>query len=183
VDLFKSGTEWATITLSNFAQIEKQMRKLLCASVMFGLVFVVSCSSSPPKQSVNAVKAASDSTVVQPDPQRQPEETFTPPEVVRSEEVRIENGLKTLTVGNSHGHYHLWCNIKANACVTPMPGKDYLVFSKTTRWRFGASKEVATLKFFQDFSVIYNNQENIALVPADDGPFGTYARLSWSKNN
>ncbi len=173
MDLFKSGTEWATITLSNFAQIEKQMRKLLCASVMFGLVFVVSCSSSPPKQSVNAVKAASDSTVVQPDPQRQPE----------SEEVRIENGLKTLTVGNSHGHYHLWCNIKANACVTPMPGKDYLVFSKTTRWRFGASKEVATLKFFQDFSVIYNNQENIALVPADDGPFGTYARLSWSKNN
>jgi hypothetical protein len=102
--------------------------------------------------------------------------------VVRAEEVRIENGLKTLTVGNSQGRYRLWCNTKADSCVSPVPGRDYLVFSKTTRWRFPGAAEVATLKFFQDFSVTYNNQENIALIPADQSGavFGPTERYKFS---
>jgi hypothetical protein len=61
-----------------------------------------------------------------------------------------------------------------------VPGKDYFVFSKTTRWQFPGATKVATLKFFQDFSVTYNDQENVALVPSD-GPFGMYTLDSWRK--
>jgi hypothetical protein len=151
------------------------MWKLLLALLT---VSAVSCSSSPPKAaSANAqVKAAPSPTVVQPNPN----EGLTPPEVVRSEEVRIEHILKYVTVGNAQGHYHLSCNAKLDSCITPVPGKDYFVFSKTTRWQFPGATKVATLKFFQDFSVTYNDQENVALVPSD-GPFGMYTLDSWRK--
>lgn len=161
------------------------MRKLFFALFIVSVLFVVSCSGSPPKTaSTNAqVKPASGSSVVQPSLQQEAE-GLTPPEVVRSEEVRIEDGVKLVTVGNSQGHYHLSCNAKLDSCVTPVPGKDYLIFSKTTRWRFLGAKEVATLEFFQDWSVTYNKQDNIALVPDHDhGPFGMYMLLSWSKAN
>ena len=104
-----------------------------------------------------------------------------PPEVVRSEEVQIESGVKTLTAGNAHRRYHLFCNATVDSCVTPTPDKNYLVFSKTTRWQMPGAKVPLTLKFLQDFSVTYNNQENIALFPADpdtDSSFGMYGLLS-----
>jgi hypothetical protein len=106
---------------------------------------------------------------------------LTPPEVVRSKEVQIEGEVKTLTVGNEHELYHLTCNATLDSCVTPVSGKDYLVFSKTTRWQMPGAKVPLTLKFFQDFSVMYNNQENIALFPAEpgtDSSFGMYVLLS-----
>src|SRR5712692_9177044 len=94
---------------------------------------LVSCSSSPTKPTSN-IKATSNSTVKQPNQLQQTDE-LTPPEIVRSERVRIEKGVKMLTVGNVHGHYLLSCNTNLNSCVTPTPGKNYLLFTKTTRWK------------------------------------------------
>lgn len=156
------------------------MQTLPFTLLMFGLIIAASCSSSPPKSA--AANAAPEPTVVQPNQQQNAE--LTPPETVRSEEVRIVSGVKLVTVGNSLGHYHLSCNAKVDSCVTPMPGKDYLVFSKETRWKMPGAKECcATLKFFQDYSISYNNQENVALVPDGDGRFGMYILDSWNKSN
>jgi len=55
---------------------------------------------------------------------------LTPPEVVRVENVRLEEGAKIIIVGNDNGRYVLSCNIKANGCMTPVPGIDYFVFKK-----------------------------------------------------
>jgi hypothetical protein len=139
----------------------------------------VSCSSQNPSSSGDS-EAAPASTV---DPSSQTPRPLTPPEVVHTQQVRVKNGVKTLTVGNSEGRYHLWCNVRSEGCVTPIPGKDYLVFTKTTLWQFPGAKKVATLEFFQSFSVSYSNQENIALVPADQSSaaFGVYALNSWEK--
>jgi hypothetical protein len=57
----------------------------------------------------------------------------TPPEFVRVENVRLEEGVKIIIVGNDNGRYVLSCNIKASGCMTPLPGIDYLVFKKDTR--------------------------------------------------
>jgi S1-C subfamily serine protease len=121
-----------------------------------------------------------DSPAQQPNPQQQ-NAGLIPPEVVRSEGVQIESGVKTLTVGNAHQIYHLSCNATLDSCLTPTPDKDYLVFLKTTRWQMPRAKVPLTLKFLQDWSVAYNNQENIALFPADtdtDSSFGMYVLLS-----
>src|ERR1700680_3546793 len=91
---------------------------------------LVSCSSSPTKPN-SQIKATSGSTVEHPNQQQQTDE-LTPPEIVRPEGVRIENGVKMLTVGNVQGHYLLLCNTNVDGCVTPTPGKDYLLFTKTT---------------------------------------------------
>jgi hypothetical protein len=57
----------------------------------------------------------------------------TPPEIVRVENVRLEEGAKIIIVGNDNGRYVLSCNIKASGCMTPLPGIDYFVFKKDTR--------------------------------------------------
>ena len=140
------------------------------------LLLIVSCSSSPPK-TVPEVAPATHPTAPQ-----DTSDGLVPPDTVRSEEMKIVASVRIVTVGNSQGHYHLSCNSKLDSCLTPVPGKDYLVFLKTTRWKMpGASQCCATLKFFQDYSIRYDDQENVALVP-DDGPFGIYILDSWSKD-
>jgi hypothetical protein len=123
------------LSLSMRVEVMKVLPFLLLA---FSYLFAVSCSSSPPKSA--AANAAPESTVVQPN-QPQQNAGLTPPETVRSEEVRIVPDLKLVTVGNSLGQYHLSCNAKVDSCVTPMPGKGYLVFSKETRWKLPGAKE------------------------------------------
>jgi S1-C subfamily serine protease len=112
---------------------------------------------------------------------QEPNEGLTPPEVVRSEEVQIEGAVKKIIVSNTNNRYHLICNAEAESCRTPVPDKDYLVFSEATRWQIPGAKVPLTLKFLQDFSVIYQGQENIALVPSDPdsfSSFGIYVLLS-----
>jgi len=104
-----------------------------------------------------------------------------PPEVVRLEEVQTEEDGKEIIVSNSNNRYHLACNAKLKSCLTPASGKDYWLFSKTTRWQPQGAKECCmTLKFLQDYSDSYNNQENIALFPVDDDGtmFGIYMLVS-----
>jgi S1-C subfamily serine protease len=129
---------------------------------------------------VKAQTHDADAPAQQVNPQQQ-NAGLVPPEVVRSEEVQIESGVKTLTVGNAHRRYHLFCNATLDSCMSPTADKNYLVFSETTRWQMPGAKEPLTLKFLQDYSVTYNNQENIALFHADpdtDSSFGMYVLLS-----
>jgi len=147
---------------------------------------LLSCTSSPtkPASESSQVKAAPGSTLEQSNPQQQTD-GLVPPEIVRSEGVRIEKGVKMLTVGNVQGHYLLSCNTNQDGCVTPTPGQDYLLFSKTTRWKFPGAKDFMTLEWIQDWTGTYNNEENIALLPRDrHSPtrMGMYWLRSWDKN-
>jgi hypothetical protein len=110
-----------------------------------------------------------------------------PPEVVRSEEVHIdiENGLKMVTVRNANGHYLLSCKINAEGCITPAPNKNYLLVTKTTRWKMPGAQNFLTLAEVQDWTVTYTKAENMALVPEDAGgpnELGMYCFRSWSSS-
>jgi hypothetical protein len=93
------------------------------------LLGTISCTSSQPTPAPAAA-----STVVKPVPVKDEEgNELTEPEKVRSKQVQIDNrGVKTVTVGNTNGDYVLSCNMKADNCVTPAPGKDYYLFNKNT---------------------------------------------------
>src|SRR6266436_4428958 len=98
---------------------------------------------------------------------------LTPPEIVRVENVHLEEGAKIIIVGNDNGRYVLSCNIKASGCVTPLPGIDYFVFKKDTRWKIRPeAKEFMTLEFIQFWSEYSPNTENIGLVIKDSGQGG-----------
>jgi hypothetical protein len=106
------------------------------------------------------------------------------PEIVRSKLVQNDNrGVKTVTVGNDKGDYVLSCNMEASNCVTPEPGRDYYVFTSTTKWKFPSATGYVTLAWLQDWSVTYKKGENIALLPAGGGKpeeMGMYFLDSWS---
>lgn len=62
-----------------------------------------------------------------------------------------------------------------------MPGMDYFLFTRETKWRFTDAEEPATLQFLQDFSIAYRNRENVALVPVVRGPSGHWEVASKTK--
>jgi hypothetical protein len=88
----------------------------------------------------------------------------TPPEIVRVENVRLEEGVKTVIVGNDNARYVLSCNIKANGCMTSLTGIDYFVFKKDTRWQLPEARDSMTLQFMQHWTESYNDVENIGLM-------------------
>jgi hypothetical protein len=88
-----------------------------------------------------------------------------PPEIVRLEKVQVEDELKNVRVGNSKRSYLLYCNVKADGCMTPEPDKNYLLFDKNTRWKMPGATNFLTLAFMQDWKVKYNQGENIGLIP------------------
>jgi hypothetical protein len=89
------------------------------------------------------------------------------PEVVRLQSVRVDGDIKIVTLGNTKGHYTLICNVKADACITPERNKNYLLFNGSTRWMMPGAKEFLTLAGIQDWTIKYNQGENIGLVPED----------------
>jgi hypothetical protein len=101
------------------------------------------------------------------------------------ERVSFVRGVKNLTVSNGEGIYALACNAGLNSCITPTPGKDYLLFTKTTRWKFSGATGYVTLDWLQDWSGAYKQQEDIALIPAegDRTNIGMYWLVSWSKDS
>jgi hypothetical protein len=110
------------------------------------------------------------------------------PQIVRVEKIDIRNGVKYLQVGNSNGTFSIAGNQEQENCITPAPETDYFLFTKQTRWRFSGAKGFATLELFQNWSIRYNNEENIALVPAIRdkngewricGDWGIYWLESW----
>jgi hypothetical protein len=101
-----------------------------------------------------------------------------PPEVVQLENVLVEGDMRTVYVGNASNHYLLYCNIKADAgCITPDENKNYLLFDSNTRWKMPGAKDFLTLAFIQDWTIKYNQGENVGLVPEDGkGDLGLFIR-------
>src|SRR5262249_30199078 len=93
--------------------------------------------------------------------------TLIPPEVVQLENLQEEDGMRVVYVGNSTNHYFLYCDMKAAGCIKPEENKNYLLFNSNTRWKMPGAKDFITLAFVQDFTVKYNQGENIGLVPQD----------------
>ena len=144
------------------------------------LVGTISCTSSRPTPEPAAAPA-----VVKVIPVKDEDgNELTEPEKVRSKQVQNDNrGVKIISVGNANGSYVLGCNMKADNCVTPIPGRDYYVFNKNTKWKIPGATKSITLSWIQDWSVKYPNGENIALIPAEGGDpqeMGMYWLDSWS---
>jgi opacity protein-like surface antigen len=89
---------------------------------------------------------------------------IVPPEVVHLESARVDHDIKIVTVGNAKAHYTLICNVKADSCITPERGKNYLLFDGSTRWKMPGAKEFITLSSVQDWTIKYNKGINIGLV-------------------
>src|SRR5262245_56091232 len=51
---------------------------------------------------------------------------LVPPKVVRLESLQQDSEMKVITVGNAQKHYTLYCNVKADGCITPERGANYL---------------------------------------------------------
>jgi hypothetical protein len=101
------------------------------------------------------------------------------PEVVRLQKFKkIQDDMKSVTVGNEKRSYWLICNVKADGCITPKSDKNYLLFDKNTRWKMPGATTFLTLAFLQDWTVKYNQAENIGLVAeessSDDGGIGVF---------
>jgi hypothetical protein len=140
----------------------------------------LSCTSSQPAPATAPV-------AINPVPVKDEEgNELTEPEKVRSKQVQIDNsrGVKVVIVGNVNGEYTLGCSRKGDNCVTPVPGKDYYVFNKNTKWKLPGATKSVTLSWIQDWTVKYPNGENIALVPAEGGAppeeMGMYWLQSWN---
>jgi hypothetical protein len=98
--------------------------------------------------------------------------------------------MKHVTVGNAAGEYTLVCNLAVNqpeygarSCLSPSPQRDYLLFRGNTKWLVKGAKNPIGLDFMQDFSVKYNNSENVGLMAAKTSEretFGVYWLLSWT---
>ena len=83
--------------------------------------------------------------------------------------------MRVVYVGNSTNHYFLYCSMKAAGCMEPEENKNYLLFNSNTRWKMPGAKDFITLAFVQDWTVKYNQGENIGLVPQDaSGDMGMF---------
>ena len=148
-----------------------------------------SCSKTPkpeaPILSLPAHLIDSDGTAVAGAPE---------PEVVQLKRIETLGTTKYVTVGNVAGEYVLVCNLGANdkehnsilSCLSPAPLRDYLLFRDNTQWQLKSAKRPMNLKFMQDFSVIYNEKENVGLLPAKSSidpneQYGVYWLSSWTE--
>lgn len=113
---------------------------------------------------------------------------FPEPEIVHLESVETARGSLIVTVGNAIGDYALICNLDANkeagiqSCLAPRPDRDYLLFRKDTKWLAKGAKKPLDLEFMQDFSVSYNDRQNIGLLPAkstEGEDFRLFRLSSW----
>jgi hypothetical protein len=93
-----------------------------------------------------------------------------PPEIVQLREMKVLGEVKTLTMSNSAGEYHLSCNMKARGCETPIPGKNYFLYNNHTYWKLPGAQDYIDLDFIQNWTGVYNHAENVGLVSQDNGP-------------
>jgi len=95
-------------------------------------------------------------------------QSSTAPEVVQVENMFVEGTMRTVYVGNANNHYLIYCNTKADSgCITPEENKNYLLFDANSRWKMPGAKDFLTLSFIQDFTIKYNQGENVGLVAQD----------------
>jgi hypothetical protein len=144
-----------------------------CAlTLIVAAICLVACSRSTPKPVADLHSQKGDSG------------DGIPPEVVQVEKVDINStGVKTLIMGDAQGHYELSCNSDQKTCVTPSPGKNYLLFKKASKWKFPKAKDYVTLEWIQNWTGSYPDRENVALLPEDGGyPMGVYWFSSWKSS-
>lgn len=111
------------------------------------------------------------------------DKSLVAPDIVQCTGMHIDGTIKNVTMSNSNGDYYLSCNIKAQGCETPVPGKNYLLFNKNTHWKMPGATDYVDLSFIQDWTVTYNQAENVGLVPQDStthGALGIYMLDSWN---
>ena len=157
-------------------------------SLLLLAAFLCSCSAPKPSEPAKSLLAHSvdDGSAVPDAPE---------PEVVQLRNIETVGGEKHVTVGNVAGDYVLVCNEAANekdkhpipSCISPRPQTNYLLFRGNTKWLTqGATKKSVAmdLAFMQDFTVSYNDSENIGLLPTGDhkadDPWGVYWLRSWT---
>jgi hypothetical protein len=141
------------------------------------VVGMLSCTSQSPTPSAKTNATPSKPAL----PKDENGDVLPMPEIVHARQVHIGE-VKTVIVGNDNGEYTLFCNTKADNCLTPAPAKDYYVFNSRTKWKMPGAKDYITLKWVQNWTVTYNNAENIALLPAEGGApdeVGMYGLSSW----
>lgn len=164
----------------------KPRRLLIQRNSSMALILVAalnSCSSAPKPSGAALPPVAhlivSDGTPVPGAPE---------PEVVQLVRIEVLDRMKHVAVGNGTGDYMLVCDPDANrdygvSCLSPRPGRDYLLFTADTRWLMKGAARPMSLQFMQDFSVTYTGKENVGLVPArgsDGDGFGVYYLLAWT---
>lgn len=153
------------------------MKKEQAFGLALLLLGTLSCTSPQPTPA---------RTVVKPVPVKDENgNELTEPQKVRSKQVQNDNhGVKRITVGNVNGDYVLGCNMKADNCLTPVPGRDYYLFDKNAKWKMPGATKSITLSWIQGWTESYPNAENIALIPAPAGgqpeEMGMYWLDSWS---
>ena len=96
-------------------------------------------------------------------------ENLVPPEVVRLENIQVEGDVRTVYMSNANKHYVLFCNVKADGCITPEENKNYLLFDSSTRWKMPGAKDFLTLRVMQDWTVTYKKGKNVGLIAEDAG--------------
>jgi len=152
-------------------------------ALSFGIL--LSCTANPPSSEVQSSAGGKAQQASSPAPASAATEgSLVPPVTVRAEKVvNVRGGVKNVTVSNAEGRYALACNTSQDSCVTPSPGKDYLLFTKDTHWKFPGTEGYVDLNWLQEWSGTYKNEENIGLIPADKTrwPVGMYWLVSWEK--
>jgi hypothetical protein len=145
-----------------------------CFAVLLAATVLLSCSTAPKSAKANPQAEA----------EQQPTRQAVPPEIVRSKNMRIANGLKILTMTNANGDYLLSCNLKAGeSCITPEPRKNYLLFNRSTYWKLPGAKTFIDLAWLQDWTISYKEGENVALIPEDQsGGIGMYTVDAWNSS-
>jgi hypothetical protein len=99
-------------------------------------------------------------------------------EIVQVENIFEEGGMRTVYIGSANNHYLLYCNTEASGgCIKPEENKNYLLFNANTRWKMPGAKDFLTLAFIQDWTVKYNQGENVGLFAEDGkGDLGLFIR-------
>jgi hypothetical protein len=114
------------------------------------------------------------------------------PEVVQPKSVQTVDRTLRVTVGNTAGDYVLVCNLDANtevgpkSCSAPNPQRNYLLFRGNTKWLVKGAQDPIDLQFMQNYSVRYNDAENIGLLPAKASKeeyFRVFWLLSWTASS
>lgn len=157
----------------------KKIRGFVRAVPLLLFVSLCACSDTPksPETSIPLPAHLTDADGI-------PVPGVPEPEVVQLINVEMVEGMMHVTVGNVSGDYVLVCNPSANkesgvqSCLAPRPQRNYLLFRKNTKWRIKGAKEPISLDFMQDWSVTYNDKENIGLLPAKNSE-EEHFRLFW----
>lgn len=140
------------------------------------------CSSNPP----NRQAPPSSVSAKQQAPPSPTDPSLIPPETVRVERIDFAKNAKNITMSNGAGKYILSCDATADSCLSPSPGRDYLLFNKNTKCKLRWSDDYVTLDSVMGWIMPYKG-ENIAILPADaDGDLeqrGIYRLVSWNRNN